>query len=142
MKVWQHKYQILFIILISFWEIALPTYVLIDSLEEMDVFRSPHWETPVQEDLLTDLGKKWFPFGWIVCALVLCQGRKRFNISSPHFITSLPVQKTSLLRCQKILSFHPQICPDCLEPLKSDNHVSMQYSGGGICRRVQTLINL
>ena len=85
--------------LISFWVLISPTYCLFYSLEEMDVFRSPHWENSVQEDLLTDLGKKWFGFGWIICALVLCQGRERFNISSTLFITSLPIQKTSILRC-------------------------------------------
>jgi hypothetical protein len=98
-KGWRHKYHILFVVLISFWILIFPTYSSIYSLEEMDVFRSPHWENPEQEDLLADLDKKWFPFGWIICALVLCPGKETFNIPSILFIPSFPIQKPSILRC-------------------------------------------
>jgi len=56
-KDWRHKYQVLLITPISFWVLFFPTYCLFYSLDGVDAFRSPHWENPVQEDLLIDLQK-------------------------------------------------------------------------------------
>ena len=58
MKDWRNKYQVLFTTLISFWGLTLPTHCIVYSLDRVDVFRSPYWENPVQENLLNNVEKK------------------------------------------------------------------------------------
>lgn len=98
MKDRRNKYQVLFITLISFWALIFPTYCLFYSLDEVDVFRSLHWENPPQEDLLVDGQEELIGLAWNFCAFIFPQGKEFIklisDLSNPLFIKIVPV-----LRC-------------------------------------------
>jgi hypothetical protein len=99
MKVWRDKYKILFIILISSWVLIFPTYCLFYSLDKIDVFRNPHWENPVQEDLLSDLQKKGIGSGWNFCAIISPQGKESLELFPDLSLNPLSIEKVPVLRC-------------------------------------------
>jgi hypothetical protein len=98
-KYWGRKYHILFIILISFWGLTVPTYTLFYSLEEMDVFHPPHWEDPVEESLLANFEKTWTASGWIFCAIISPQENEFLILFSVLALAPIPIEKTPTLRC-------------------------------------------
>jgi hypothetical protein len=99
MKDWRKKYQIILIILISFWGLAFPTYCLVYSLDKLDVFRSPHWENSLQEDLLADQANKWIGLVWISCSIIFSQGKHFLKYVSSFFLSLLFIENISVLRC-------------------------------------------
>jgi hypothetical protein len=99
MKHWPLPCRLFFILAVSCWIVFFPACCLFYSLEEMDVFRKPHLESPIQEGLLANLEKKWLGIAWIICALFLFIGRETFNASPGYLLTLHPIQQTSILRC-------------------------------------------
>ncbi len=99
MRVWRKKYQVLFITLISFWVLLFPTYCIFHSLDKMDVFRSPHWESPVQEDLLTDVPKELIGSGGSFSAIISFQGKEFLRLFPDLSLNLLPIEKVPVLRC-------------------------------------------
>jgi hypothetical protein len=65
----------------------------------MDVFRSPHWENPVQEDLLTDVQKELIASGWNFCALIFPQGKEFLNLFPDLSLSPPSIEKVPVLRC-------------------------------------------
>jgi hypothetical protein len=99
MKHWGQRYYILFIILVSFWGLTIPAYALFNSLEEMDAFRPPHWEDPIQESLLANIGKTWTGSGWILYAIISAQENEFLKLCSILALAPLPIEKRLTLRC-------------------------------------------
>ncbi len=99
MKHWGQKYHILFIALISSWAIIFPTYGLYYSLEEMDVFRSPHWENLIQEPIGANIDKKWTGSGWILGEPVVSQEKELLNLFKVLGLSPSPPAKMPVLRC-------------------------------------------
>ena len=99
MKDRRKKYEILFMILISFWVIIFPTYCLLYSLDKMDVFRSPHWENPVQEDLLAAVQREFIGSGGNYCAIVSPPGKEFFKLFPDLSLNPLLIEKVPVLRC-------------------------------------------
>ena len=99
MKDWRHKYQVLFVTLISLWVLIFPACCLFYSLDKMDVFRSPHWENPVQEDLLIDLQKKWMGSGWLFCPVLFLQGKEVLRLFPDLLLNPLSIENILVLRC-------------------------------------------
>ena len=99
MKDWRNKYQVLFITLISFWALIFPTCCLFYSLDGMDVFRSPHWENPVQEDLLTDAPKELIASGGNLLGFISPQGKEFLTLFPDLHLNLLSIEKDLILRC-------------------------------------------
>jgi hypothetical protein len=98
-KGWRQKYQDLFIVLISFGILIFPTYGLFYSLEKMDVFRSPHWENPIQEDLLAVVDKKWAGSEWNFSAIIFPPKNESLKLFSALSLNPLSIEKVLVLRC-------------------------------------------
>ena len=99
MKDWRNKYQVLFITLISFWVLIFPTYCLFYSLDEVDVFRSPHWENPGQEDLLADVQKELIGSGGNFGGFIFLQGKESLRLFPDLSLNPLSIQRVPVLRC-------------------------------------------
>ena len=99
MKDWRNKYQVLFITLISFWVLIFPTYCLFYSLDEVDVFRSPHWENPDQEDLLADVQKELIGSGGNWGCFIFLQGKELLRLFPYLSLNPLSIKKDPVLRC-------------------------------------------
>jgi hypothetical protein len=65
----------------------------------MDVFRSPHWENPIQEDLLTDGQQELMGSGWNFCAYIFPQGKEVLKLFPDLSLTPLSIEKVPALRC-------------------------------------------
>jgi hypothetical protein len=65
----------------------------------MDIFRSPHWENLVQEDLLIDLQKEWIGSGWNFCAIIFPQGKEFLKFFPDLSLSSLLIERFPVLRC-------------------------------------------
>ncbi len=102
MKDWRNKYQVLFITLLSFWVLISPTYCLLYSLDEVDILRSPQWENPDQEDLLTDgqdLQKELIGSGWNICAFRFHPGKEFLKLLPDLSLNPFSTEKVLVLRC-------------------------------------------
>jgi len=102
MKDWRNKYQVLFITLISFWALIFPTYCLFYSLDEVDMFCSPRWEKPDQEDLLADVQdveEELIGVGWNLGAFIVPQRIEFFRLFPDLSLNPLSIKRIPVLRC-------------------------------------------
>ena len=64
----------------------------------MDVFRGPHWESSVTEDLLDLVEKKWTA-AWNFCPIIFSEENEFLKLFPVYHEKSLLVKRASVLRC-------------------------------------------